>query len=112
MVANVDDEFRISKERAEGLRSKFPEKYPVVVGRVGEGIEIQKRKYLASSTSTMGELMFSIRRYISLKKHEAMFLYVNSGLVPTNALVSDIWAKSNDGGCLYIELHKESTFGA
>ena len=111
MDGKIDDEFRISEKKAEALREKFPEKYPVIVGRVGPGIEIERRKYLASSTSTMGELMFSMRRYLSLARHEAIFLYVGKNLVPTNSLVSEIWARSNTQGCLYVEIHKESTFG-
>ena len=106
-----DAEFRISKEKAFALREKFPDKYPVVISKIGSGIDIEKRKYLASSSSTMGELIFSIRKYISLERHEAMFLYVKSGLVPTNALVGEVWSQSNDDGCLYVEVHRESTFG-
>ena len=105
------NEFRISSEKAEALRQRYPDKYPVVISKLGRDIQIERRKYLASSTSTFGELIYSIRRYVSLKDHEAMFLYTKSGLVPTSSLVGSVWDKLNDSGCLYIEVHKENTFG-
>lgn len=105
------DELLISEEKAIALRKKFPDKYPVVVHKVGDGIDLTRRKYLASNSSSMGELIFSIRKYVSLKDHEAMFLYTKNGLVPTSALVSTIWDKLNERGCLYLEVHKENTFG-
>ncbi len=111
MDASSDQNVRISLSKASQLRTRYPDKYPVIIESIGSGIEVERRKYLASSSSTMGELMFSIRKYVSLRDHEAMFIYVNSTLVPTSALVSEIWNSHKEDECLYIEIHKENTFG-
>lgn len=109
MVSSQD--LTITGERALALREKYPNKYPVVIKELGDGLELEKRKYLVADTTTVGQLQFAVRKYMKVEPHEAIFMYVNSTIHPTQKLVRDIWRTEHEDNCLYIKVFKENTFG-
>ena len=104
-------EVRLSPEKALQLRAKYPNKYPVVVETEGD-LKLLKRKFLVDESTSMGELFVAIRRQSgNLNPSEALYVFVNKGLVPTSSLVIEHWKNHNIDNCLYVEAGRENTFG-
>ena len=96
------------------LREKYPNRVPVVVVcKENINITLERTKFLVSSDSTIASFIILLRQYITLKKHEALFLIVNNTLVPNNSNLLSVYNdhKSTDDGLLYIHIAKENTFG-
>ena len=73
----------------------------------------EKIKYIVPKALTMGQFAYIIRKRITLKPEESLFLFVNDNtLPPTAATIEQIYEeyKLNDG-FLYMTFASENTFG-
>lgn len=101
---------------AERVLAKYPEKVPIVVERA-KGIktsvpELKKWKYVVPRDLTMGQMMFLLRRHMSLPPEEALFLFVGNTLVPSTERMVDVWMRYREkDGALHIVYSGESAFG-
>lgn len=60
----------------------------------------------------MGQLVYVVRRRLSLPAEKSLFLFVNNSLPTTSTLVSQLYAAHQDeDGFLYLTYSGESTFG-
>jgi len=102
------EERKISSKR---IMEKNPDRYPIIV-IPGDGIKIDKEKYLVPSDVTVGSFFYILRQRVNLKPEEAMFLFVNNTLPPVSALVSHIYNEHKDeDGYLYATLLREQVYG-
>ena len=70
-------------------------------------------KYLIPMDMTVGQLVYVLRKRISLPSDKAVFVFVNNTLPPSAALMSNVYLKHKDeDGFLYICYSGENAFGA
>ena len=93
------------------LREKYPDRIPIIF-EPKKDLQLIKTKMLIPSDSTIAQVMTIVRKYIKLKKCDALFLFIND-IIPTNTeTVGSLYTKhKNDEGVLEIVVSKESTFG-
>lgn len=104
-------DLKYRKNEYKKVKNKYPDRIPVIL----EGIELpmNKRKYLVPNDITFSEFTWILRgKKLKLKPEEAIFLFVNNTLIPSNTLLSSVYEENKDeDGFLYVIITKESTFG-
>mmetsp|Transcript_14360 Transcript_14360/g.15918 ORF Transcript_14360/g.15918 Transcript_14360/m.15918 type:complete len:120 (+) Transcript_14360:114-473(+) len=103
------------KEVAQKIRSKYPDRIPVIVEKAAksDAPDIDKKKFLVPQDITVGKFVYEIRKHMTkLNPEKAIFLFVNDVLPPSSALMSTIYESYKDeDGFLYITYSGENTFG-
>ena len=110
------NDFKTRKSESERIIQKYVDRIPIIVEKshyCKTKISIAKKKYLAPKNLTVGEFMYVIRKKMTLKPEEAIYLYINeSDLISPSKLISTIYNKYVDeDGFLYINYSTENTFG-
>ena len=108
--------FKSRFNECERIRSKYPDRVPVIVERSKhsqELNEIDKKKFLIPADLTVGQFMYVIRRRISLPPEKALFIFMDNNALPaTSELISVVWKNHKDkDGYLYVNYSGENTFG-
>ena len=95
------------------LMLKYHDRVPVIVKPGNDRTpSMEKTKYLVPKTSTVGEFVSVVRKKTHIKSYQALFVFVNSVLPPTNATIADVYSEHHDAdGFLYITYTLENTFG-
>eukprot|EP01116_Phalansterium_solitarium_P017385 TRINITY_DN4267_c0_g1_i1.p1 TRINITY_DN4267_c0_g1~~TRINITY_DN4267_c0_g1_i1.p1 ORF type:complete len:120 (+),score=37.68 TRINITY_DN4267_c0_g1_i1:98-457(+) len=110
----TEHSFDKRKEVADKIRSKYPERIPVIVekGPKANAPDIDKKKFLVPADLTVNKFIFEIRKHMKLNPEQAIFIFVKDSLPPSSALMSQIYEKNRDeDGFLYIQYAGENTFG-
>tara|TARA_B000000557_G_scaffold144895_1_gene117598 strand:+ start:900 stop:1289 length:390 start_codon:yes stop_codon:yes gene_type:complete len=105
---------QITKEAAEKLQAKYPDRVPVVITGMDSKITLNKKKYLVPLDLTVGQLVYIIRKNIKdLQPSEAIFVFISDKkiLPPTSALVKSIYDDYASDGFIKIDIALENTFG-
>lgn len=103
------------KTEAEKIRTKYPDRIPVVVERVPNSQipEIDKRKFLVPNDISVAQFMWIIRKRIQLPSEKAIFLFVNKTIPQSSSTMGQIYTNFKDeDGFLYIAYSGENTFGS
>lgn len=107
--------FSYRSEEADRVREKYPNRIPVICETDPNNssvVHLKKMKYLVPDSLTVGQFVYVLRRQMTLKPEEAVFLMINNTLPPTAALMCQIYNEHKDlDGFLYCYCCKESTFG-
>jgi GABA(A) receptor-associated protein len=97
------------------IKEKHPDRYPVIVEKfTGEkNLEFfAKNKYIVTGDTTVGQLMYMVRRNIALRPHISLFIFINNILPPANMQIGDLYDMHKDeDGFLYTVVTCEGTFG-
>lgn len=115
-MSSFKNDFTLEQRSAESSRvlEKYPNRIPVIVERDDRSTisDIDKKKYLVPGDLTIGQFIYIIRKRIKLKPEEALFVFTNNTLVPTSALLSNIYTSNKDQDkFLYFQYSGENTFG-
>jgi len=105
---------KLSKAKVEILIKKFPKKIPCVVlkHKSSNLPNIDKHKYLVPDDITFGQFFYIIRKRLKLDSSQALFLFINNQLPPTNMLMSHLFEEQkNSNGYLELFYMEESVFG-
>lgn len=110
------DKYSFEKRRREyeKIATTFPDKIPVIVERSDTTTiaDIDKHKFLVPSDTTMSQFLYVIRKRITLKSDESLFVFINNTLPSMSLLISQLYREHCDpDGFLYIVYSGESTFG-
>ncbi|RNA25577.1 gamma-aminobutyric acid receptor-associated -like 2 [Brachionus plicatilis] len=100
---------------AEKIRSKYPDRIPVIVERVPNSqiSEIDKRKFLVPNDISIAQFMWIIRKRIQLPSEKAIFLFVKKTIPQSSSTIGQVYNNfKDDDGFLYIAYSGENTFGA
>lgn len=96
------------------IRKKYPDRIPVIVEK-SKNTDINcidKNKYLVPKDLTVGQFVYVIRKRIKLSPDQAIFLFIDNTLPPSDSLMSQIYKEHVDkDGFLYVLYTGESTFG-
>ena len=98
---------------SERLLNKFPDRVPVLITHLGNGVNINKRKYLVPKDFALGQFLFVLKKRTNLNPSEAIFIYISSKnlLVPTTLTMGEIYKNHSENGFLQMSILKENTFG-
>lgn len=113
--------FAQREAESKKMLDKYTDKLPIYLQ--SKSINLGKNKWLVPRNITSIELIGFLRKKISIKEHQSIFLYintldskdniVNSVLpVPTESMEDVYYNNKNDDGFLYISVELETTFGA
>ena len=98
----------------ERILEKHPDRVPVYVNKKeGSNVEeIKRHKYLVPKDMTMGNFIYVLRKNITLKPSQALFVFVNNLIVSNTELMGEIYNKhANEDKFLYVIYSSENTFG-
>ena len=108
-------DFETRRCESERMRSKFPDRIPVVVERCksSQVLAQVKPKFLAPKTLTVGQFMFIIKTRLKMSSDQALYLLANdSVLICSSSLMRTVYEQNCDkDGFLYITYSVEDTFG-
>ena len=95
---------------------KFPDMRPIICeAHNKDKFKLTKEKFLCPLNLTIGQLLIVVRKRIipEISKNEALYLFINNKIVPTNNKIADIYEKYKDAedNVLYLLVDKENTFG-
>lgn len=100
------------KELSKKLLQKYPNNIPVIIDSTKYSPPISKHKFIINNESTIGHLMNEIRKYITLDKSQALFVFSNNkALLPTMIMNNVYYANVDEDGFLYIYYAVENFFG-
>ena len=74
--------------------------------------ELKKNKYIIPKDLTISQLIYIIRKRITLDSRMSIFIYINNKIPTSNSKLSQIYEENKDeDGFLYIKYAGENTFG-
>jgi GABA(A) receptor-associated protein len=110
-----ENEFEKRKEDASRIRSKYPNRIPVICEKnlKSDIPDIDKNKYLVPSDLTLAQFAYVIRKRLKLKSETAIFIMVNNETMKTMTTeMSQLYEEhKSDDGFLYLKYSGEPTFG-
>ena len=98
----------------EKILEKYPDRVPIYVKKKeGSNVEeITKHKYLVPRDMTMGNFIYVLRKNITLKSSQALFVFVDNLIVSNSEMMGEIYNRhKNEDNFLYVIYSSESTFG-
>ena len=101
-------------KESRSIRSKYPEKTPVIVRTKNKKLKLDRQKFLIPNDLTVSQFMYVIRKRVELKKESAIFMLVNDLMPPSSQLMSQLYQDQHDKDTemLFAEIAMENTFGA
>lgn len=96
------------------IKENYPHCCPIIV-EPGPNVRhfISRNKFLVPPNTTVGKLVFEIRKHIpNLSSDQTIFLLVNDVVLPTSFMVETLYEKYKEGdGFMYIMYYLENVFG-
>ena len=82
--------------KANLLIKKYPGRIPIICEKnhKKDNPDIDKNKYLVPDSITLGQFLVIVRQRINIRPEEAIFMFVNNCIVPTNELIGNIYQNS------------------
>lgn len=99
---------------SQRILEKYPGYIPVIVEKIDKSDipELDKKKFLVPVETTMQKFVFEIRKQLSLRDSQALFLFIQDRLVPSSMTILEISKRYTDpDGFVYVDYGGENTFG-
>ncbi|XWS77245.1 hypothetical protein CRYUN_Cryun01aG0244800 [Craigia yunnanensis] len=100
----IEHDFEKRRAEAARIREKYPDRIPVIVEKAERSDipNIDKKKYLVPADLTVGQFVYVIRKRIKLSAEKAIFIFMDSVLPPTGAIMSTIYDEKKEkiGFCM------------
>jgi len=109
----AEKDFTERKLESQTMLNRFNERIPIIVERRRNNIvPIDKRKFMAPESLTMGQFTFVIRKRLKLQPSEAVFLFINNKLINQSRCLKEEYDTNKDeDGFLYVYYDFENAFG-
>jgi len=107
-------DINLRKMECKKILLKHPNKIPIIVEKNDKCsfIDINKKKYLSPNDMPISQFIFIIRKRISLKPSETLFVMINDKIIPNGKTLGEIYEdEKNEDGFLYMVYTSENTFG-
>lgn len=102
-------------KEATDVLDKYPDKIPIIVEKNRKSNDIptlDKIKFLVPKDLTIGQLLYVIRKRMTLSPEKALFVFIKNILPPTSMTVYDAYLLyKDDDNFLYITYSGENSFG-
>ena len=117
---SVIQDLQTRKNECKRLLERYPERVPVIIKRASNcSLNVTaKSKYLVPCNITVGQFVFVLRKALTLKCDETIFIFVkpkssNAMVLPAaSTLLSQLWKENaSEDGFLNITYHSENAFG-
>jgi GABA(A) receptor-associated protein len=96
------------------IRNEHPGRVPIIA-EVSESSgypQLDKTKYLCPTDMTLGQFVYIVTRRLKLQESQALFIFINNKIFPTEHLMSEIYrTEKHEDGFLYCLITAENTFG-
>lgn len=106
--------FDARRDEAELLLRTFPDKIPVIF-QPSPNVKLkplEKDKFLFPNDFNIINVLFILRKKLSISSAEALFMYVGNEIPPSNELLLSLYPfYKDDDGFLYIIYSTENVFG-
>ncbi|PSN34210.1 Microtubule-associated proteins 1A/1B light chain 3C [Blattella germanica] len=105
------------KEEVAVIRSKFPNKVPVIVDRFYKELslpQLDKTKFLVPQEITMSQFVTIIRNRMQLGSTQAFYLLVNNrSMVSLSKTLAEVYSEhQDDDGFLHVTYASQEVFGS
>ena len=102
------------QKEANTMLERFSDRVPVIVeARNERAPPIDKRKFMSPRDLNFSQLMYVIRKRLSMRPEQALFFFINNTMVIPNMIVGEAYEKyKDDDGFLYMKYDLENTFGS
>ncbi|RNA13488.1 gamma-aminobutyric acid receptor-associated [Brachionus plicatilis] len=124
----IDYKDKVSFEKrlsdAEDLLRNYPDRVPIIVEKRSSSsinpfhkrseklAEIKNNKFLVPKDLSVGQLFYIIRKNLTLKSDEALYLFINNKMPVFSATLGSIYQEEHDQDkFLYVLYSQEETFG-
>lgn len=111
----VQHSFDKRKIESSKIRQKYMDVVPIIVEKAGskDVQQINNTKFLIDKHVTVDKFLFQIRKQLKINSSEAMFLFVNNHVIPSNSdRMETLYQEHADAdGFLYITYCLENVFG-
>lgn len=109
--------FTSRKEESSKLASSFPDKIPIIIEPQqsgGNGYKLDQNKFLVPKLYTFHEFIFHIRKRLSLKNSESLFLTVAGNNFPSmSRTLASVYLEYQDAdGFLYVTYSSQPVWGS
>jgi GABA(A) receptor-associated protein len=100
-------------DECKRAKARRPDHYPVILERARPNDPLlDKDKFLLPGDITGAQLLFVVRRRMSIAPESALFLFAGGRLLPACELVARVHERyKEDDGFLYVKYGLENTFG-
>ncbi len=98
---------------AESLLQKHPDRIPVIINYSDKIIPIKnKNRFLVPKDISFGAFVYILRKYISIRPEQSLFVFINKTLVPGTKSLEEIYSTyKSDDSFLRCTADTENTFG-
>jgi GABA(A) receptor-associated protein len=106
--------FETRVEEARRIITKHPDRRPVICekSKNTDLPAIDKKKYLVPYDLSIAQFMYFVRKRMSLKPEESLFLFINGKIMSSNMSIGKVYDLEKDkDGFLYMLYTKENAFG-
>lgn len=106
--------FEERKKKSSSMIEKYHGRIPIIIGKKDNSSvsDIDKNKYLCPNDLTLSQFTYVIRKRVSVKSTEAIFLFFDDKIYSQDTLLSVIYKECKDNdGFLYGIFCIENTFG-
>jgi GABA(A) receptor-associated protein len=104
----------LNKHKIDNILKKFPDKVPIIFKTSNSTTpKIEKEKFIVPKDITISELIYIIKKRISMPPEQAIFIYIQDKIIPNlSSFVSENYEKyKSEDNILYISYSTENTFG-
>jgi len=111
----TEEEQNKIRQEFEIVSHKYPDRVPIIVKCKSKSLKLTKKKFLMMQETSLGELLYIIRRRLDKALHPSVGLYIiiNNKLLPPTQTLIEVYNSNKDEatGMLFVTLCQESTFG-
>ena len=101
-------------EEDTAILSKYPNRVPIIMKPGPNVCHLRTNKYLVPRDLTVSEFVYMIRRKLTMKPEQALYMSLENGtMLQCSQLVAEMYDtyKPEDGTALTILYFTENTFG-
>ena len=109
-----DKPFDERRKEFEKINSKYENLIPVIVTKDDKSDlqELDKTKFLVPADLTVGNFLAIIRKRVTLRPEQGLYLTIDNTMPPTQATMFVIYDEyKSEDGFLYVTYSGENTFG-
>jgi GABA(A) receptor-associated protein len=96
----------------EKIKLKYKDSIPVIIDCKKDDINLTKNKYIVPLNLTISQFIYILRRKITIKPEQSIFLLCNNMLITSAESIKILYNNNKDyDGFLYIIVSLENAFG-
>jgi GABA(A) receptor-associated protein len=107
--------FETRKAESKRIKEKYEDRFPIIITKANNCTmkKIDKNKFLVPGDLSIGQILYVVRRRLTLGAEEAIFLFVNNNvLAASSQTIATVYeSHADEDGFLYMTYCNENVFG-